>query len=274
MEIAGQWVKLAPLVSYDDYDTCGYLLDIRQNILVELNTRDTLLLSAMLNSETLAEALQQFNGGAQRAPLSGVSAEDVCALFKRLQEQKLLEAQIASSSSALPQTFVSPPGQKEAPPTPFGPITWKQRLIGAGHIISLLAELCKGDEGVYQAHQYIWKLKDHVVTKRSSVSHVMTLVRKEYWFYRLITGLFEHRIAHVMGQVPRNEGLCLVRACSLCVYLLPLGIPASVVIARPKYGSRDGFKLHVWVEVEGTPLNERPNIGNGYRRLYAFPFSS
>lgn len=127
---------------------------------------------------------------------------------------------------------------------------------------------------MYLAHQYIEKLKGHVATKRSSVSHVMALVREEYWFYRLITGLFEHRIAHVMGQAPGNEGLCLIRACSLCAYLLPLGIPASVVIARPKYGSRDGFKLHVWVEVEGTPLNERLNIGNGYRRLYAFPFSS
>lgn len=147
MEIAGQWVKLAPLVSYDDYDTCGYLLDIRQNILVELNAHDTLLLSAMLCSETLAEALQQLNSGLPHAPLNEIGAEDVCALFKRLQEQKLLEAQIASSSSTSPQTFVSPPGQTEGPPAPFCPITWKQRLIGAGHIISLLAELCKGDEG-------------------------------------------------------------------------------------------------------------------------------
>jgi hypothetical protein len=226
----------------------------------------------VLSNETLAEALQQLNDGTQRVPGNEGSAEEVHALFKRLQEQNLLERQIASSSGTSPRMSVSPSGPKEAPPV--CPITWKQRLIGAGHIISLLAELWKGEKGVYQAYHAFWKLKDQVVIKKWSVPHVMALIREEYWFYRLITGLLEHRVAHIMGQVPGNEGLCLIRACALCVYLLSLGIPASVVIARPKYGVRDGFKLHAWVELEGTPLNERPNIDHGYRRLSPFPFSS
>ncbi|HEY4386664.1 MAG TPA: lasso peptide biosynthesis protein, partial [Ktedonobacteraceae bacterium] len=109
------------------------------------------------------------------------------------------------------------------------------------------------------------------VTKNISDAFIIALVNKEYWFYRLITGLIERRTARVIGQMPGNEGLCLIRSLALCAYLLSLDVPATIIIARPKYGSRSGFKLHVWVEIHGKPLNEPPNIGDGYRQLYAFP---
>jgi hypothetical protein len=37
------------------------------------------------------------------------------------------------------------------------------------------------------------------------------------------------------------------------------------------YGSRNGFKLHVWVEMQGKPLNERPNVRDAYRVMTVFP---
>lgn len=273
MEIAGQWVKLAPLVHYDDYDNCGYLLDIKQNALIELNEHDTLLLSAILRSSTLTE-VYQYLARAQPSSVDKDTEADVLTLVERLQDQKLVELEKARSFSASSRDSAPPQNPQKGQLAPCHPITWRQRLVSAGHSIIILAGLCKGDEGVYKAHQYLWKLKEHNATKTISATLAVALVGKEYWFYRLITGLLERRVAHVIGQVPGNEGLCLIRALSLCAYLLPLGVPASVVIARPKYGSRDGFKLHVWVEVEdGTTLNERPNIADGYRRLYAFPFS-
>jgi hypothetical protein len=148
----------------------------------------------------------------------------------------------------------------------------RQRLEGIGHIISILNELRQGSEGLYGAYLYLHKLKDTMCALSPEVS--FTVMRKEYWVYRLITGLLERRIAHLLGQAPGEEGLCMVRAFALCAYMLALDIPAQVVIARPKYGSRSGFKLHVWVELDGKPLNEAPNIRDRYRVLSAFPLYS
>ena len=64
----------------------------------------------------------------------------------------------------------------------------------------------------------------------------------------------------------------MVRAFALCAYLLALSVPAQIIISRPIYGARDGFKLHLWVEIQGEPLNERPNIRDAYDVMGTLPF--
>ncbi|GCF11181.1 lasso peptide biosynthesis protein [Dictyobacter arantiisoli] len=268
----GKHYQLAPLVCFDDYDTNGFLLDIRQNILVELSSRETQILNAILHSSSFPEGLQHLEA-------YKISEREILAVQEQLKHQKLLEPQESrSGASGASSTSSHPLAQTQKPeetqPTHIYSVTKRQRLGGAGHIIAVLAELCKGDEGVYKAHQYIWNIKKRYPTRNISIVDTILLVDEEYWFYRLITGLFERRIAQSMGQTPGNEGLCLIRAFALCAYLLSLGVPARMVIGRPKYGSGDGFKLHVWVALKETPLYERPNIEHGYRILYDFPCSS
>lgn len=195
------------------------------------------------------------------------------AFARRLADQQLIEPGKGPFSDGLSLSNAPLDQQEEPRPSPMCPVTWRQRWRGAGHIITVLGELCAGAQGFYKAHQYIWRLRERSLIKPIAPASAIELVQKEYWFYRLIVGLLERRVAHLIGQVPGNEGLCLVRSLALCAYLLSLGVPAAVVIGRPLYGSRDGFKLHVWVELmeDGTPLNERPNIGSGYRRMHLFP---
>lgn len=261
--------QLAPLVSYDDYDGDGYLLGIRQGVLIELDSRGTCILNALLCSVTLSEAVRHLALGTSTQS----SHVEVLAFAKRLADQRLIEPGRDSfpGGTSLPNVFLHQ--QEELAESSVPPVTWQQRWQGAAHILTVLGELCTGEWGFYKAHQYIWKLKERSLIKLIAPASAIELVHREYWFYRLIVGLLERRTAHLIGQAPGNEGLCLIRSLALCAYLLPLGVPAAVVIGRPLYGSRDGFKLHVWVELveDGTPLNERPNIGSGYRRMHLFP---
>jgi Transglutaminase-like superfamily len=268
-----QKYKLAHLVYYDDYDTKGYLLDIKQNILLELDECETRILSTILSADTLTQVVALFNESRSPQTQNKIDEGDIHALLKRLSDQKLLETQ-TRSTSVDPHAQYKSVWKDEAPPTQSCSVTMKQRLVGTGHMLLILAELCKREEGIYKAHQYIWQLKQRYNSGMMSESLAVTLVYKEYWFYRLITGLVERRVAHILGQVPGNEGLCMIRALSLCAYVISLGIPANIVFGRPKYGTRGGFKIHVWVALNGIPLNENPNIGDGYRILAEFPLPS
>jgi Transglutaminase-like superfamily len=254
--------RLAPLVRYDDYDGYGYLLDIRRGVLEELDEGDTCMLSAVLGSETRVEAIpspsRQIKGEHPEA--------EVSAMLNRLESQGFLEfrtdnrpERIAGTEEICNETVHS-----------FQPATLRQRIVGTGHMVLVLNELRQDRDGLYRAYQYIQKMKAtmHILL---SPEAALQVVREEYWWYRIVTGLLERRIAHLLGQVPGEEGLCMVKAFALCAYLLTRGVPASIVIGRPRYGTRSGFKLHVWVELNRRPLNEVPNIRDRYRVLSAFP---
>lgn len=260
MEIRDTY-QLAPLVCYDDYDGCGYLLDIRHGVLKELSEQDTCMLSAVLHSISRAEAIRSLS-----LQIGDDNLElEVSALLQQLERQGWLSLPAADQASEAPRARAICNETVHA----FHAITLRQRIAGAGHIIFVLNELRKVGDGLYRAYQYIHSLKS--TTNTLSTEEALRAVREEYWFYRIITGLFERRIARLLGQVPGEEGLCMVRAFALCAYLLVLDIPAQIIIARPKYGSRSGFKLHVWVELNGKPLNEVANIRDRYRVLCTFP---
>jgi hypothetical protein len=246
-------------VSYDDYDGYGYLLDIRRGMLEELNERDTRMLSAVLKSMTGAEAIPSLSLQPEGEHLE----REISALLKRLEEQGFLTREADPHSDDAPCTVETRNGAARYP------ATLRQRIVGAGHIVFVLNELRQESDGLYRAYHSIQKLKATMPLLSEELA--LQAVREEYWVYRIITGLFERRIAHLLGQVPGEEGLCMVRAFALCAYLLSLGVPAQIVMARPKYGSRTGFQLHVWVELHGKPLNEVPNIRDRYRVLSTFP---
>lgn len=251
---------LAPFVTYDDYDQHGYLLDIKQGILEELDERSTRILSAVLKAASVEEAISALSSCQVGEELES----QVGALLTRLSEQKLLEP--GSPRHPHEQTHGTRPYCEEERAS--RPVTVKQRLTGAGHILVVLNELRKV-QGLFQAYQYVHQLQNTIVALPEEAA--LQLSREEYWFYRLITGCLEHRVAHQLGQERGAEGLCMIRAFAFCTYLLCLGVPAQVIIARPKYGTRSGFKLHLWTELHGKPLNEAPNIRDRFRVLTAFP---
>jgi len=261
----GRAYQLAPLVSYDDYDGCGYLLDIRQGILEELNERDTRILSFLLSDATEVETLHSLASHMGNPDLE----TNALNLLTHLEQRGFLEPLGARHQRS---PFL-PGGATHARPVyPFRPATLKQRIDGAGHIVFVLNELRREGNGLHRAYQHINDLKATMTMLSTEAS--LWAVREEYWFYRLVTGLLERRIAHLLGQVRGSEGLCMIRAFAWCAYLLILGVPASIVMGRPKYGTRSEFKLHVWVELDGKPLNEVSNIRDRYRVLSVFPFYS
>lgn len=266
--------QLAPFVYYDDYDNTGYLLDIRHGMLHELNEQETSLLSAVLFSSIRGETIHPLSPQCEREGLS--------PLLERLQRHQLLVPRTRCS------TLDSPPGasfplsdmtSRQREETKRGEscpaISLRRRFIGAGHMIAVLNELRQGEEGLYRAYLYIQKLRALYLT--GNTQHVLSeesafqLARQEYWFYRLITGLLERRVAHLLGQRSGEEGLCMVKTFPLCAYLLTLRLPAQIVLARPLYGSRSGYRLHVWGEMYGKPLNEVANIRKRYRVITTFP---
>ena len=247
------------LVSYDDYDSLGLLLDIRHGTLYEISLSDTRLLSSVLRFRTLTEALQELG-----------NQDGVLTLLEWLRNHHLLDEPLATlCPSGLPSENTQPPqGEKWSLDQP---VTWKQRFIGAGHLLTVLNELRQGDVGLYKAYQYLVFHLHPLSNSLLTPERAFQRVREEYWFYRLVLGPAEKRVAHLLGQVAANEGLCMIRAFALSSYLIGLHIPSQIVIGRPKYGSSDGFKLHSWVEMEGKPLNERPNIRDAYRIMEIFP---
>jgi hypothetical protein len=271
MDVAQAW-QLSPLVFYDDYDALGYLLDIRHMWLEELDERDTLILGTVLQYSSLAETMRQLKLFPRSSDI--ITEADVCDLLERLKNQMLLKPKAVDSLDMgrdVQPSSCHKYGKKQSIAISQLPVTLGQRLTGAVHMISILAELCKGDEGLYKAHQYLWNLKEHCPIEDPPDILAFALIRQEYWFYRLITGFVERWIAHLLGQIPGDEGLCLIRSFSLCAYFLSLGVETRVVMARPKYGSRGGFKLHVWAARKKKPLNEQPNIREAYRIFCEFP---
>lgn len=275
MKETGTWFRLAPLVSFDDYDAAGLLVDLRQGIWEELQERDTHLLSAILQSSSLSEAIKRLEQHAQTCSREHFHEADLFCVAERLQKKGFLEGQPIQTGN--PPFHALPASSKPCEPPPFPLITWYQRWQGAGQIIGVLNELRKTPDGLFQAYQYIQKLaRDQTTRERDQMLSAERLVQRaqrEYGWYRLITGLVEYRVVHLLGQRPGEEGFCLVRSFALCAYLLSLEIPATMVLARPKY-TITHFRFHVWVEIAGIPVNEPPNIRDGFRVLFAFPTCS
>lgn len=256
MGINIQTIQLCPFVYYDDYDEKGLLLALRQGILLELNERETRILSRLLQvdrDDTFVENMESEN--------------EKNALLERLYENQL----ITSEREDAHHTPLFPLDQQLEIKCPRENNLIQERLMGVGEIIIVLNKL---RNNFYSAYQYLYILQRRRITASiHSEDEDFQRANQDYWVYRLVTGCFERKIARLLGQTAKEEGLCLVKGFALCAYLLSIGIDAQIVIARPLYGSRSNFKLHAWVEVNGKPFNEYPNIHDGFRVICSFPYA-
>ncbi|GCE32122.1 hypothetical protein KDA_76060 [Dictyobacter alpinus] len=254
MGISVRNIELCPLVYYDDYDGRGLLLAIEQGLLLELNEQETQILSRLLR-EWRNVPLQERKG----------YEKEEMALLERLRGHQL----ITQPFKHLPAHPSATPGHQALVKRPRAKNRLQERLLGAGEILAVLNRLRTDFSSAYH---YLHVLQQTRNTAAIHTEHeAFQRANQEYWVYRLVTGCFERKVARLLGQTADEEGLCLVKGFALCAYLLTLGIEAQVVIARPIYGSRSSFKLHAWVEIQGKPFNEHPNIHDGFRVICAFP---
>ncbi len=260
---------LAPDVLSDDYEGCIYLLSLRNDVLEVLPERETLILRILLSCSTLAEVIDRLSVPGKvlldypaTAGMVPITKEEILTLLKRLRSQSLIKLQEDPISSP-----------SEPPIRVMEPLRNK-RLEGAGHILNILAEFNKGEQGLYRALLYLQKLKERWLTENEDVlspEAAWRLARDEFWFCRLVTGFLERHVARLKGQKRGYEGLCMVQAFPLCAYLLALHVQAQIVIGRPKLGTHRDFKLHVWVDVNGRRFNEILNVEDRYRAIFRWP---
>lgn len=260
MGVASQNIHLAPLVYYDDYDKRGLVLAIKQGLVIELNEPETVILSAMLSASPTEK--------------DGITEKEGIALLERLRDQHLIVSH-TSSSSRNPHPVTPSPERRPHPRAIHSQQRsfLQERLVGAEHIIFVLNEL-RQEQGLHKAYQYLQNLEQKNTKAVLPKKEAFQRANDDYWFYRLVTGIFERKVSHLLGHLPGDEGFCLVKAFALCAYLLSLDIFAQVIIARPKYGARSKYRLHAWVEIQGEPVNEHSNIHDGFRTMCMFPSHS
>src|SRR5260370_34630805 len=265
-------IRVPQLVGYDYWDRYAMLYDIRSDRLVEFSVRQSSIIAAALSSSSIEELLGRLSA-LQPPPES----EEVLTLLKGLREWGLIEERTSAAIAVSP--FVGPPpvarpsrsGQDRVG-QPLPRPSFLLRCHGGMSIVSVTGELV---QGIYKAYQYIETLEQKRLVGGLALPKetALQLAKREPLLPRQGTALVERRAAHLLGQSAKAEeqGPCFIRAFALCAYLLSLGIPARIVIARPMYSVVRGFKLHAWVEVEGEALIEDPNIRDGYRVMITIP---
>lgn len=75
----------------------------------------------------------------------------------------------------------------------------------------------------------------------------------------------------IWGRLTLESAVCLPRSVSLCAGLLSLGIPAQVVLGRRYVTFVNDVDFHAWVEVFGTPVNDRPKAQTWFQPIAKFP---
>ncbi len=73
------------------------------------------------------------------------------------------------------------------------------------------------------------------------------------------------------GHLLREELVCLPSSVSLTAGLIALGLPAQVVIGKPKLYQHDFYEFHAWTEVNGVAINGNPMIQEGFLNLVRYP---
>jgi Transglutaminase-like superfamily len=87
----------------------------------------------------------------------------------------------------------------------------------------------------------------------------ITLARREIAICQVVTRLSEPR------------AMCLSRSTALAAYLVGLGLPAQVVVARPRLALYNSYAFHAWTELYGTVINDTDEVQRGYVVLQRVP---
>lgn len=75
----------------------------------------------------------------------------------------------------------------------------------------------------------------------------------------------------IWGRLVLESAVCLPRSVSLCAGLISLGLPARVVLGRRYVTFVNDVDFHAWVEVFGTPVNDRPKAQAWFQPIARFP---
>ena len=65
--------------------------------------------------------------------------------------------------------------------------------------------------------------------------------------------------------------MCLVRSIAFCIYLRALGLPATVVVGRERFGLVNDGDFHAWVEVAEHVVNDHDEVQTGFSVMQMVP---
>jgi hypothetical protein len=106
--------------------------------------------------------------------------------------------------------------------------------------------------GVKRTHKLLWRQARPIAGLRADDRMALAFAR---WI---------DAVANRMPIRPR----CLTRSMLLAALLRRRGIDVDVVVGVALDG---GFAAHAWIEREGTPLNDGPDVAERYRAIWRVP---
>jgi hypothetical protein len=266
---------------FSPWDNQGLVVNVRRDVSVVLDPRDTATLLALLTcDEAIAQLDQSY----------------VDALIGRLQRLNLV---------MLPgKTIWAEPAVRPLPP-PDPQINAECATLFRGNVVNralpleffLTGELQIPQLRVKKRHTitaavhaigavlrflvYLplaWRFLESIkpVADYTQVQHgdTMLFARSMIAQVNIAVGPLELlAIACFKGLGVSNwrDMLCLFRAIALGAWLGTLGFPAEVVVARrlthTRNWTKDGVETHAWVELNGSPVNEVPEVLTGLHVL-------
>lgn len=92
-----------------------------------------------------------------------------------------------------------------------------------------------------------------------STAHALYLARRHLVLWRII------------GRVMREDPACLSASVSLTAGLIALGLKARLILGKGTAYLSEQYDFHAWVEIDGTPVYEAPQVQKRFTRLLEIP---
>ena len=153
---------------------------------------------------------------------------------------------------------------------------WEQLSLGRTFCDSS-PRICLGN----RFRMVLWYLDASMVYRRNGFAKSIELLerhRKDAVYFPYNDSVEAIRVARralilprILGRLIMESTLCLPGSVSLTSGLLGLGLRAELVLGKARHYLNSRFDLHAWVEVDGIPVIESPQIKYRFQELVRVP---
>ncbi len=285
------YVGLTDGTVFSPWDNQGLVVNVRRDISVVLNTRDTATLLALLQSSTCDEGIAQLRKCGDQPDQSYIDA-----LIGRLQRLNLVmlpgkttwtEPEVRPRPPASPQInaecailFRGNVDNRALPLEFFltGELQTPQLQVKQGHIMAAAVRAIGGVMCFLLHLPLAWRFLERTkpVADYTQDQHDVTMLfaRNMIAQVNVVVGpleLLAIAFFKCLGVSNWRNMFCLFRTIALGAWLGTLGFPVEVVVGRRLTHTRnwtnDAVETHAWVELNGSPVNESPEMLTGLHVL-------
>ena len=115
-------------------------------------------------------------------------------------------------------------------------------------------------KGFPESKRYLLRLRQQFLSLGvSSSSEALRYARKELVFLR------------ILGRLLGEDPACLPASVSLTAGLMGLGLRAQLVVGKSTTYLSEEFDFHAWVELDGYPVYEAPQVQKRFISLLRIP---